>query len=164
MIFVIAAYSITLGVLALYGVLLQHRERVYAAAAGAADEGGGESAGAIRGFNPGAMLLAPIWMGAHGMRLPGMVLLGLETGLLWMTLRGPGSDVEDIALLLGWVIVSAASVALGVVGNRIAVRHRGFEGVAAFSASQLPWAISGILLYTVLLPWAWYFLVHSPKG
>ena len=165
MIFVVAAYTITLGVLAFYGVLLQHRERVYGAAVGpiGSADATGEGGGASRGFNLGAMLLAPFWMWSHGMRLPGTILLGLEAGAFGLFLRGPGSGAGEIGILLLSIVLLAASVALGVVGNRVAVRHRGPESLAAFSASQFPWAVAGIVVYTVVLPWAWYFFVY-PSG
>ncbi len=162
MIFVVAAYSITLGVLAFYGVLLQHRERVYGAASVGSAEATSEDSGAIRGFNLGAMLLAPFWMWSHGMRLPGTILLGLEAGVIGLFLRGAGRGAGGIGVLLLSIVLLAASVALGVVGNRVAARHRGAESVAAFSASQFPWAVAGIVVYTVVLPWAWYFFVHQP--
>ena len=151
MIYVIAAYTITLCTLALYGVLLQHRGRVFAADPDASRERG--AADRPRGFNVGAALLSPIWMLGHGMRVPGAILLAFWAGAIPLYER----EVW-IPLLFVMMVPLAAGAALGFVGNRIASVHRGPESVAAFSASQLPWAIAGIALYTFALPWIWYFL------
>ena len=154
MIFVVAAYTITLGVLALYGVLLQHRERILVREVGGCRDSDG---GVTGSFNIGAMLLAPFWMWSHGMRIPGAVLLGLWAGLAWLALGGIQGDMADVAFLLVSMVLLAAGAALGMVGNRIAASHRGNESSTAFFASQLPWAIAGVLVYTILLPWLWYF-------
>lgn len=151
MIYVIAAYTITLGVIALYGVLLQHRERVFAA-----DEGAmtiGTAGGPPRGFNVGAALLCPFWMWAHGMRLPGVVLL-----VSWAAMLPLYDRAMWIPFLFVAMVPLAAGAALGFVGNRVAVAHRGVESLADFSASQLPWATAGITLFAFVFPWIWYFL------
>lgn len=155
MIYAIAAYSITLSVLALYGVTLQHRERVFASEA--AVERAAVSPPPPAGFNVGAALLSPFWMWQHGMRLPGVVLLALFVAMVPLYRAGMW-----IPLLAVGLVPLAAGAALGLVGNRIAAGHRGEESVARFSASQLPWALAGIALYTVVLPWAW-FLVQTPS-
>lgn len=91
------------------------------------------------------------------MRIPGAVLLGLWAGLAWLALGGIQGDMADVAFLLVSMVLLAAGAALGMVGNRIAASHRGNESAAAFFASQLPWAIAGVFVYTILLPWVWYF-------
>ena len=151
MIYVIAAYSITLSALALYGVLLQHRGRVFSADQDAATTG--TAGGPPSGFNIGAALLSPIWMWGHGMRLPGVGLFALFAAMV------PLFDREMwIPLLFVAMLPIAAGAALGFVGNRIATGHRGVESLAEFSASQLPWAIAGVTIYAFVLPWVWYFL------
>ncbi len=155
MIYAVAAYTITLSALALYGVLLQHRERVFA---GDQDTTTNVLAGGLpRGFNLGAALLSPLWMWKHGMRLPGLVPLVFFGAAVLLYGRQMW-----IPFLLAAMVPLAAGAALGFVGNRIAVGHRGAETIAEFSASQLPWATAGIGLYTFVLPWAWYFLYASP--
>ena len=154
MIYVVAAYTITLSALALYCVFLQHRGRVFAADQDATTNV--LAAGLPRGFNLGAALLSPLWMWKHGMRLPGLVLLvffGAALLLYWRQMWIP--------FLLAAMVPLAAGAAVGFVGNRIAVGHRGAETVAEFSASQIPWAMAGIGVYTFVLPWAWYFLYAS---
>jgi hypothetical protein len=157
LVYALAAYTITVSVLVLYGVVLQHRERVHAvevSEAGAADGGGAVSAPA--GFNVGAALLSPFWMWHHGMRLPGALLLALCLALVPLYRSGP-----SIALVAVGIVLVAAGAALGVVGNRIAAAHRGDGNVARLSASQLPWAVVGVALYTVVLPWGWFWLRAS---
>lgn len=150
MIYVIASYTITLSALALYGVLLQHRGRVFAA--DQAEMTTGTAAGQRRGFNVGAALLSPVWMWGHGMRLPGAALFVLCTAMV------PLYDREMwIPLLFVAIIPLAAGAALGFVGNRIAADHRGVESLAEFSTSQLPWATVGVVLYAFVVPWVWYF-------
>ena len=151
MIYVIAAYTITLSALALYGVLLQHRGRVFSV-----DLDGmptGITDGPPTGFNLGAALLSPIWMWGHGMRLPGVVLLALCTAMAPLYLREMWTPLLFVAM-----IPLAAGAALGFVGNRVAAGHRGAESLAEFSSSQLRWATAGITLYAFVLPWLWYFL------
>ena len=154
MVYVVAAYTITLSALALYGALLQHRGRVFAADQDATTNV--LAAGLPRGFTLGAALLSPVWMWKHGMRLPGMVVLLFFGATILLYERQMW-----IPLLFAAMVPLAAGAALGFVGNRIAVGHRGAETVADFSASQLPWATAGIGLYTFVLPWAWYFLYAS---
>jgi hypothetical protein len=155
-IYVIAAYTITLSTLALYGVLLQHRGRVFEAGQGAMTIG--TAGGPHRGFNVGAALLSPVWMWAHGMRLPGAVLFVLCTAMVPFYARAMWIPFLFVAM-----VSLAAGAALGFVGNRIAVAHRGVESLAEFSASQLPWATVGISLFAFVLPWVWYF-VNSAAG
>ena len=148
MIYVIAAYTITLSALALYGVLLQHRGRVFSKDQDVTTAGGPPS-----GFNMGAALLSPVWMWGHGMRLLGVALLALFAMLV------PLYDREMwIPFLFVAMVPVAAGAALGFVGNRIATGHRGVESLAEFSASQLRWATAGVSLYAFVLPWVWYFL------
>ena len=105
------------------------------------------------GFNLGAALLSPFWMWAHGMRLPGVIVLAFFLALLPLYDRA----VWLPRLFVG-IVPLAAGAALGLVGNRIAIAHRGPESVASFSTNQLPWALVGITLFTIVLPWAWYFV------
>ena len=151
MVYAIASYTLTLGALGLYWALLAHRRREFADAHARAT--GGVLEDPRRGFNTGALLLAPLWMLRHGMVLPGAVLLlpclaivPLYQREMWMP------------LLFVVMVPVAAGAALGLVGNRIGVTHTGIEAPAAYSASQLPWSLAGIALYTVVLPWAWYFM------
>ena len=69
-----------------------------------------------------------------------------------------------IPFLFVGMVPLAAGAALGFVGNRIAVSHRGAESLADFSASQLPWATAGVTLYAFVLPWVWYFASAAPKA
>lgn len=87
------------------------------------------------------------------MRLPGAALLVLWLALVPLYGHGMWAPFLFVAML-----PLAAAAALGFVGNRIAVEHRGAESVAEFSSSQLPWATAGVALYALVLPWAWYFL------
>ena len=156
MIYVIAAYTITLSALGLYTVLMQHRGRVFAAEQDATTLG---TAGAPpRGFNVGAALLSPVWMWVHGMRLPGAALLVFCVAMVPLYGRAMW-----IPFLFVTMVPLAAGAALGFVGNRIAMAHRGVESLADFSASQLPWATVGITLFAFVLPWVWYF-VNSAAG
>lgn len=154
MIYAIAAYSITLGVLALYLVLLQHRQRQYA------DERASLSAGEPldprKGFNAGACLLAPLWMLGHGMPIPGAALLLLSAAAVALYLREMW-----IPLIFVSIVPLAAGAALGFVGNRIAAAHTGLDRAGPVSESQLPWALAGITLHAFVLPWAWYFSVGT---
>jgi len=151
-IYALAAYSITLVVLALYLVLLQHRRRQ--SAEEVARRLGREGADPGAGFNAGAMLLAPIWMLRHGMMLPGAILLVACLAVVPLYQREMW-----IPLLFVAVIPVAAGAALGFVGNRIAVQHTGLDHAGDVSASQLPWAVAGVVLYLFVLPWAWYFTI-----
>ncbi|MCR9094325.1 MAG: hypothetical protein NXI30_08915 [bacterium] len=151
MVYVIAAYSITLGALGLYWALLAHRRiEVEAARARVA---GTPLADPRRGFNAGALLLAPFWMLKYGMTVPGTLLLVPTVAIAPLVQRELW-----LPLLFVGTVPLAAGAALAFVGNRIAVAHTGVEEPDAFSASQLPWALVGIALYTVILPWAWFFL------
>ena len=155
MIYVVAAYTITLSVLALYAVVLQHRGRAFAA-----DQDATRAVRPValpRGFNLGAALLSPFWMWKHGMRLPGSILLAFFAAMVLLYEREMW-----IPFLLTAMVPLAAGAALGLVGNRIAASHRGAESVAELSANQLPWATAGIGLYAFVLPWAWYFLYAGP--
>ena len=86
MIFVIAAYSLTVGVLALYIALLQHRSRAAAAtllaSAETADTASAVASDPCKGFKLGASLLAPFWMWTHGMRISGAILLLVDL-VIW---------------------------------------------------------------------------------
>jgi hypothetical protein len=155
-IYTLAAYSITVGVLALYGVLMQHRRRVVEATveATASRSGFGSASDPTQGFNLGAMLLAPVWMMAHGMRVGGALLLAV-----WVALWPLAQQQAWITILFVGAVPLAAGAALGFVGNRIAVEHRGLERAGTLSASQLPWALAGISLHVFVLPWVVLFLL-----
>jgi hypothetical protein len=148
-IYTLAAYSITIGVLALYGVVLQHRNR--AAATTLARAGRSSAPDPRKGFNLGALLLAPFWMFAHGMRLPGVVVL-----MAWIALWPLFRQAPWIPIVFVGAIPLAAGAALGLVGNRIAFAELGAENADALSASQLPWALAGIVLHVFVFPWAAY--------
>lgn len=152
MIYAIAAYSITLGTLAFYGVFLHHHRRAFSRAHAELVT----ASAPPNGFNLGAALLSPFWLWGHGLRWPGVTLLALCAAIppLW-------DRQMWIPLLVVSMVPFAAGAALGFVGNRIAAGHRNPESVAEFSASQLPWAIAGIGLYTIVLPWVWYFVFAS---
>ena len=154
MVYTIAAYTITLGALALYGIVMQHPLRMSSAALSAT--GGGPALDPRKGFNVGAALLAPFWMFAHGMRLPGALLVAMTLVLVPLFAKAMWLPFLFVAL-----VPLAAGTVLSFLGNRIGVAHTGLEDVGAFSASQVPWAIAGVLLYTVILPWAWYFTLGS---
>lgn len=156
MIFVIAAYSLSVGVLALYIALLQHRSRAATATLEATAEAvrtaGAEASDLRKGFNLGASLLAPFWMWAHGMRVAGAVLLLVDLAI-WPIYQ------RELWLLLLFVAMlpAAGGAALGIVGNRIAASHLGIENSADLSATQLPWSLAGIVLYAFVLPWLYFF-------
>ena len=156
MIYVIAAYSLTVGVLALYIVLLQHRSCTAAATLQAMSEGsersGAKAADPRRGFNLGALLLAPFWMWIHGMRAAGATLLFVCLAIWPLYQRELWLALIFVALL-----PVAGGAALGIVGNRIAASHLGIENSADLSTSQLPWSIAGIVLYVFVLPWLYFF-------
>lgn len=138
LVYVVAAYSITIGVLLVYGVLLQHRARL----AGARP---------ATGFNLGAALLAPLWALCHGQRAAGAALLALTAGLA----AAQASGQALVAALLAAGLIGAA-LFFGVVGNRL---------VAAASAqAELRWALAGALLHTVVLPWLCYFWLAGAAG
>jgi hypothetical protein len=145
LIYVLAAYSITLGVLALYGVLLQHRRRI-AGDALARTEG---AAAPAPGFNLGASLLAPFWMIAHGLPIPGVLVLAV-----WIILWPLYQRAMWVELLFVAAIPVAAGAALGFVGNRIAATRLDPDGQAELARSQLPWSLAGVILFVFVLPWA----------
>jgi hypothetical protein len=149
-VYAIAAYTITLGVLALYWVMIQHRRREFAAEL--ASLGQGEELDPRSGFNVGASLLAPFWMLKHGMLLPSGLILVAALAVIPLYAREMWTPLIFVGIL-----PIAAGVALGFVANRIGVAYTGLEEAAAFSASQLPWAVVGVLLHFVVLPWVWYF-------
>ena len=95
-------------------------------------------------------------MFAHGMRLPGALLVAMTLVLVPLFAKAMWLPFLFVAL-----VPLAAGTVLSFLGNRIGVAHTGLEDVGAFSASQVPWAIAGVLLYTVILPWAWYFTLGS---
>ncbi|MEZ4279950.1 MAG: hypothetical protein R3F21_10105 [Myxococcota bacterium] len=153
MVYVVAAYSITFGALAIYGVWLQSRAqlaRVLAAGSGR------DPAALGRGFNLGALLLAPFWAWFHGLRAFGFALLA--TSLVSIFAAASGLRVAAIALV---AIFALASIGLGFVGNRLAAdRHARTGGgldAAAFVAGERSWALAGAVIHTVLAPWAGYF-------
>ena len=88
MVYAIAAYTITIGTLALYGIMIRYRQRV--ATAALARAAGSRPRDAHGGFNVGAALLAPFWMWAHGMRAPGAVEAEMECRLGERHRRFPG--------------------------------------------------------------------------
>lgn len=143
MVYVVAAYSITIGVLLIYGVLLQHRARL----AGARKGGG---------FNLGAALLAPVWALFHGQRAAGATLLATAVALAAAQASGLALAAALLAALL-----AGASLFFGVVGDRIVNAGTQAEGgdgePAARAQAELRWALAGAVLHTVLLPWACYF-------
>ena len=150
MVYVIAAYTITIGALALYGVTIRHRQRVAKAALG--QQAGIGAPDLRKGFNVGAALLAPFWMWAHGMRIPAALLLVMSLGIV------PLARLESwIPTLAISTIVVAAAAALGFAGNRIASDRLEIEDPGAFATSQLPWAVAGIVLYVIVMPWAYFF-------
>ena len=151
MIYAVASYSITLGALGLYWVLLAHRRRESAEACARAT--GGPLEDPRSGFNPGAALLAPLWMLRHGMLAPGLLLLVPAVAVVPLVAR----EMWVPALFVG-AVPAAAGAALGFVANRIGVAHTQLDTPTAWSASQRPWALAGVALYTIVLPWAWLLL------
>lgn len=158
MVYALAAYSITLGALLVYGILLQHRLRRARARAG-----GVSWAELGRGFNLGAALLAPFWALAHGQRAAGAMLLA--SGIACVAARVGGLRLP--ALLLGSLLLGGA-VFFGVVGNRVAAgtmaagdvvvtQEVAGRAVEDFARTQLGWSLAGALLFSVVLPWAGYF-------
>ncbi len=161
MIYVLAAYSITIGTLALYGVLMQHRSRIHVMDQSARSrpthpQKTDPQPTAARpfgfSFNLGAALLSPFWMWQHGMRVAGAGLL-----LICLALVPLYEREWWIPSLFVAMVPLAAGTALGLVGDRIARNHRASESPVEVAASQLPWALVGVGLFTVVLPWVWYF-------
>lgn len=146
LVYVLAAYSITLCVLLVYGLLLQHRARVALARLQ------GTGAGVARGFNFGAALLAPFWALAHGVPTGGLTLL-VSLGALGVAL----SAGLRVAVLVLTALLVGASIFLGIVGDRIAAAHQAPLDPERFSSRQLAWGLAGALVHTVLLPWIVYF-------
>jgi hypothetical protein len=150
-VYVLAAYSITISVLAIYGVLLQHRVRVTRARV--AGRSGGPAALLGQGFNLGAALLAPLWAWFHGLRAAGATLLLTSVVLGFALASGLRGPVWILAAVL-----AVAAVVLGVVGNRVAAGQTGADPEALLSR-ELRWALAGAVLHTLVLPWACYFLI-----
>ncbi len=153
MVYVVAAYSITFGALASYGVWLQARAqlaRVLAANAGR------DPAALGSGFNLGALLLAPFWAWFHGLRMLGLTLLAASIVLVFAGASGLRVAVTALAALL-----ALASIGLGFVGNRLAADRRarsdGGIDAAAVIAGERSWALAGAVIHTVVAPWAGYF-------
>jgi hypothetical protein len=167
LVYAIAAYTITIGTLAIYGVVIGHRQRLATAAlvrAGAAEDETFDvkeraALDPTRGFNIGAALLAPFWMWAHGMRAPAALLLVLSLALPPLYQSGMW-----IVFFATAAIPVAAGAALGFAGNRIAVAHRSEKDSASLAASQLPWAIAGIFLHVIVAPWAYFLLAEGSIG
>jgi hypothetical protein len=156
-IYTIAAYSITIGILALYGVMLQYRNRL--AAVALADAGRGPAPDPKRGFDLGAVLWAPVWMVAHGMPWAG-ALVGLACVAPWLLYEW----ALWVPLVLVATIPLAAGAALGFVGNRIAFGRWGSRPVEGFWASQRRWALTGIVLHAFVLPWVAYLTLSAGPG
>jgi len=155
-VYALAAYSITLGVLLVYGFWLQHRARVARVrvelAAGGAGAETAVRARLARGLNPGAALLAPFWAWAHGLRGAGAGLVAATAALVWAQANG----LRPAVLFLSSLLVGAICF-FAVAGNRIALARTPRPDPAAFEAGQLPWAIAGALVHAFVVPWAWYF-------
>jgi hypothetical protein len=146
LVYVLAAYSITVCVLLVYGLVLQHRTRI------ARLRLLGETKALESGFNFGAALLAPFWALAHGLQAGGLALLASVGALVLAQAAGLRIAALGLAALL-----VGASVFLGVVGNRIAAARMDPGDPERGSARQLAWSIAGALIHTVLLPWALHF-------
>ncbi|MFP6656069.1 MAG: hypothetical protein VCB25_10615 [Myxococcota bacterium] len=147
MVYVLAAYSITIGTLMFYGVILQHRRRLV-------ELDLARPSRPMRSieFNLGVALLSPFWMWQHGMRAAGTGRL-----ILYLTMLPLYDQQRWILLLFVAMVPLAAGTALGFVGHRIARNDRSSESPAEYWASQLPWSLAGVGLYSVILPWFWYF-------
>lgn len=135
MVYVVAAYSITISVLLIYGILLKHRARL-------ADP---QRAG---GFDLGAALLAPLWALGHGQHAAGALLVVATIALVVAQAMGQ----ELAASVLASLLVGGA-LFFGVVGNRLT---SGADPVARVRA-ELRWALAGAVVHTIVLPWACYF-------
>jgi hypothetical protein len=153
LVYVVAAYSITFGALAIYGVWLQASARLARVLAAGASR---DPAALGRGFNLGALLLAPFWAWFHGLRAFGLALLA--TSIVLVFAAASGLRVAVIALA---AILALASIGLGFVGNRLgADRCAGMDGgidAAAFIAGERSWALAGAVIHTIVAPWAGYF-------
>jgi hypothetical protein len=139
LVYVVAAYTLTISVLLIYGVLLQHRARLAGIRVGA-------------GFNLGAALLAPVWAWFHGQRAVGATLLATCAALV----AAQGSGLRIPALVLS-AFLAGAGLWLGLVGNRIALDRTLDRAAGEAVHGQLPWAMAGAVLYTIVLPWVCYF-------
>jgi len=135
--YVVAAYSITIGVLLVYGVLLQHRARL-------------AEPRRTGGFNLGAALLAPFWAFFHGQRAAGAALVVATVALAAARASGHTLAVSLLAPLL-----VGAGLFFGVVGNRIA--GAGGSEPDARARMELRWALAGAVVHTLVLPWVCYF-------
>lgn len=157
MIYVVAAYSITFGALAIYGVWLQARARLARVRAAGA---GRDPATLGRGFNLGAALLAPFWAWFHGLRAFGLALLATSVVLVFAEASG-----LRIAVMALGALLALASLGLGFVGNRLAVDRRAATAAGVDAASLIEgerrWALAGAVLHTIVAPWAGYFLLVS---
>ena len=157
MIYVVAAYSITFGALAIYGVWLQARARLARVRAAGA---GRDPATLGRGFNLGAALLAPFWAWFHGLRPFGFALLATTVVLVFAGASGLRIAVMALAALL-----ALASIGLGFVGNRLAADRHAATTAGADAAvliqGERRWALAGVVLHTIIAPWAGYFLLMS---
>lgn len=174
MVYVLAAYTLTIGVLVLYGVLLQYRARIARTRLVAAHGGSAvEDPGFARGFNLGAALLAPFWALSHGLAAAGAALLAALIGFVALVAARPPS-MQTATLALASLLIGGA-LFCGVIGNRVVAaaaraalhetkdlpataRETSSAGVAVELATrELSWAVAGTLLHTVVLPWACYF-------
>jgi len=150
-IYTLAAYSLTFGALGLYWALLAHRRRASAELAALAT--GITPADPREGFNVGAALLAPFWLLRHGQPMLGLLLLVPVLVVFPLMAR----EMWIPALFVG-AVPAAAGAALGFVANRIGVAHTKIAASAAWSAHQRPWVLAAVILYTVVLPWAGWWL------
>jgi hypothetical protein len=147
LIYVLAAYSITIGALMFYGVILQYRRRLVEL-----DSPRPSASTRSPEFNLGAALLSPFWMWQHGMRAAGGGLFMLSLAMLPLY-----HQERWISFLFVAMVPLAAGTALGFIGHRIARTHRASQSPSDYLASQLPWTLAGIGLYSMILPWLWYF-------
>jgi hypothetical protein len=161
-VYVVAAYTLTIGVLVLYGVLLQHRARIARSRLVAADGRSAiEDPSFARGFNLGAALLPPFWALAHGLAAAG---LGYFVALLALgAVVAFGSPAMRIPTGLLASLLIGGALFFGAIGNRVvaAEARKASDGrsgdAVAVATRELRWAVAGAVLHTVLLPWACYF-------
>ena len=157
MVYAVAAYSITLGVLLIYGVLVQYRVRVARAQSVARSAGERAASAAVatellRGFNLGAALLAPLWALVHGPRAAAVGLIAA-----WVAFAAAGrSGVQPASLALASFLIGSAFF-FGAAGNRMLAARGEAGDPFGMARGQMRWALAGALLYTVVLPWAGYF-------
>ncbi|MEZ4291050.1 MAG: hypothetical protein R3E53_11180 [Myxococcota bacterium] len=154
MVYVVAAYSITVVVLGLYGVLLAHRSRLLRleedAVPGAARSG--RAADPRRGFDLELRCSHPL-AARDGMPGMGLLLLVPCLALAPLVVRGLWLPALFVAL-----VPIAAGAALGFAGHRIAAERTGLTDPRALARRQLPWALAGMALWTFVLPWALYLV------